>query len=329
MKLKFREITIFNLMNNTLWSEKYRPNKLDDIVHQTETISVIKNLIDMGNIPHLIFYGPPGTGKTSTILSICNEIFPDKIKHNRYFEFNASDDRGIKFIRGKIKKISNLKIIPCDGIPLIKIIILDEVDTLTPESQYALRRIMENSASHTRFCLICNYPNKLIEPIISRCAQFRFKPIPNKIMNYKFKDILKKQNIKNDTNITSIIVENSYGDLRLGISYLQRYYHYKQSLQNIFGIIESDKFIKLLQNTNNKDIFWNMIKSFINKNFHLTFQIRPFLETISKTNLQDSVKIKIIQDISNIDYFIIKGVNNEILWNFIGLSLIKHIQFSS
>ena len=94
----------------TLWSEKYRPKKLDDIVHQKQSIKVIRNLISTGNLPHLIFYGPPGTGKTSTILSICNEIFHPDIKSNRCYEFNASDDRGINFIRDKIKKISNIKI---------------------------------------------------------------------------------------------------------------------------------------------------------------------------------------------------------------------------
>lgn len=312
-------------MENTLWSEKYRPSKLSQIVHQEETISVIKNLIDNGNIPHLLFYGPPGTGKTSTILSICNEIFTDNIKHNRFFEFNASDDRGIKFIREKIKKISNLKIIPLKDTPFIKIIILDEVDTLTPESQYALRRIMENSSSHTRFCLICNYPNKLIEPIISRCSQFRFKPIPNKLMEKNFNEILKNEKIKNIKSNTKIIVENSYGDMRLGISYLQRYYKEKQSLENIFGIISKKEIINLMSKTNNKKHFWNIIDEFINKNYHLIFQIKPLLEIISKTNLDDDIKIKLIQDISNIDHYIIKGVNNEILWKFLGLSFLKHI----
>lgn len=312
-------------MSSSLWSEKYRPNKLHDIIHQSETISVIKNLVDSGNLPHLLFYGPPGTGKTSTILSMCNEIFPDEIKHNRYFEFNASDDRGIKFIREKIKKISNLKIIPYDNIPLIKIIILDEVDTLTSESQYALRRIMENSASYTRFCLICNYPNKLIEPIISRCAQFRFKPIPQDIMTIKFKEILKTEKIKNNSKITKIIVENCHGDMRLGISYLQRYYKEKQSLQNIFGIIDKNDFLKLIQSYSNEDKFWNIIKLFINKNYHLTFQIKHLLELVSKLSIEDSKKINIINDLTKIDYFIIKGVNNEILWNFLGLSILKNM----
>ena len=312
-------------MSSSLWSEKYRPNKLKDIIHQSETISVIKNLIDSGNLPHLLFYGPPGTGKTSTILSMCNEIFPDEIKHNRYFEFNASDDRGIKFIREKIKKISNLKIIPYNNIPLIKIIILDEVDTLTSESQYALRRIMENSASYTRFCLICNYPNKLIEPIISRCAQFRFKPIPQNNMYDKFTNILKLENIKNKSKITKIIVENCYGDMRLGISFLQRYYKEKQSLQNIFGIIDKQELLQLIQEFKHQQQFWDIINSFINKNYHLTFQIKPLLELVSKLSIDDNKKTSIIQDISNIDYYIIKGVNNQILWNFLGLSLLKNL----
>lgn len=308
-----------------LWNEKYRPNKLSDIIHQNESLLVIKNLIDNGNLPHLIFYGPPGTGKTSTILAICNEIFPTNIKYNRCFEFNASDDRGIKFIREKIKKISNQKIKQFPNTPNIKIIILDEVDTLTPESQYALRRIMENSSYTTRFCLICNYPNKLIEPIISRCAQFRFKPIPNKIMEDKLKLILSKEKIKNKKNITKLIIENSYGDLRLATSYLQRYYKFKESIDKIFGIINNQELLSLIQSFDNEKVFWNKIKYFINKKFHLAFQIKSLLELVSKLNIEDNIKIKIINDFSDIDYYIVNGVNNTILWNFLGISLIKHL----
>ena len=308
----------------TLWNEKYRPQKLDDIIYQNETLLVIKNLVDNENLPHLIFYGPPGTGKTSTILAICKEIFPNEIKHNRCFEFNASDDRGIKFIREKIKKISNQKIKQYPNTPAIKLIILDEVDTLTPESQYALRRIMENSSSNTRFCLICNYPNKLIEPIISRCAQFRFKPIPSKIIENKLKYILTQENIKNNTDITNLILENSYGDLRLAISYLQRYYKHNESIDTIFGIIKTKKLLSLIQ-TEDKKIFWNKINDFITKKYHLAFQIKTLLELVSKLNINDNIKIQIINDLSDIDYHIINGVNNTLLWNFLGLILLKHL----
>ncbi|ADO67228.1 putative replication factor C subunit [Cafeteria roenbergensis virus] len=309
----------------TLWNEKYRPKKLNEIIHQNETILVIKNLIDNHNLPHLIFYGPPGTGKTSTILAVCNEIFPDEIKYNRCFEFNASNDRGIKFIREKIKKISNQKIKNYPNTPHIKIIILDEVDTLTTDSQYALRRIMENSSSNTRFCLICNYPNKLIEPIISRCAQFRFKPIPTKIMEEKLTDILKQEKIKNKKDITNLIIENSYGDLRLSISYLQRYYKYNESLNKIYGIIGTKELLSFIQLYNNEIKFWDKIKEFIQKKYHLAFQIKTLLELVSKLNIDDIIKINLIEDLSEMDYYIINGVNNTILWNFLGVSLLKNL----
>lgn len=307
------------------WNEKYRPSKLDQITHQNETLIVIRNLIDNCNLPHLIFYGPPGTGKTSTILAICNEIFPNELKHNRLFEFNASDDRGIKFIRDKIKKISNLQIIPKKNVPPIKMIILDEVDTLTPDSQYALRRIMENSSIHTRFCLICNYPNKLIDPIISRCAQFRFKPIPSKVIEEKFNIILKNEKIKSIIKITKMISELSYGDLRIGISYLERYYKHNEKIENIFGIINISELLELIQTIDNKDKFWKKIHYYERNNYHLAYQIKNLLELISKLNVSDTIKKNLIEDITNIDYYIIQGVDNFLLWNFLGFSLLKNL----
>lgn len=309
----------------TVWSEKYRPTNLSEIIHQKETISVIKNLLKNSSIPHLIFYGPPGTGKTSTILSIANEIYPEEIKKYRFFEFNASDDRGIKFIREKIKKISTLKISSYKDTPNIKIILLDEVDTLTPDSQYALRRIMEDSSFNTRFCLICNYPNKLIEPIISRCAQFRFKPIPSDIMENKLKYILSQENTKNNPQVLNTIINYSYGDLRLAISYLQRYFEYQEPLENIFGIIDINVLIKLFKNANNETKLWEDIKNIIQQNYHISIQIKSLLELVSKLSIDDDSKINIINDITNIDHYVIKGVNNEILWNFLGLSLLTNL----
>ena len=315
-------------MESLPWNEKYRPNKLKNITYQTETIEIIKHLIKSKSLPHFIFYGPPGTGKTSTILAICNEIFPDKLKSNRIFEFNASSDRGIKFIREKIKKISNLKIIEKKEVIPLKIVILDEVDTLTPESQYALRRIMETSSINTRFCLICNYPNKLIDPIISRCAQFRFKPIPNEKIEKTFKSILKNEGIKNNDKITKIISVNSYGDLRLGISYLERYYKNEENIDSLFGSISNSEQLKMLQylEDNEYDKFSKLIRYYIDNNYHVLFQIKNLLELISKTNLDDKLKISIINDLTLLDNYVLMGVNNELLWNFLSISLIKNFE---
>ena len=156
------------------WVEKYRPESLDQITTQYNIIQSLKNGIKTKNIPHLIFYGGPGCGKTSTILALAKELFGKKNYLNRIIELNASDERGINVVREKIKMYAKQAINYKDDMPPWKIIILDEADTMTSDSQFALRRIIEENSKITRFCFICNYHNKIIDPIISRCSIFFF-----------------------------------------------------------------------------------------------------------------------------------------------------------
>ena len=151
------------------WVEKYRPEKLDDISAQTNVIESLRSAIISKNIPHLIFFGPSGCGKTSTILALAKELFKEEYM-DRIIELNASDERGINIVRGKIKTYAKQTVTSNSDIPPWKIIILDEADTMTSDSQFALRRIMEQYSKITRFCIICNYHNKIIEPIVSRCS---------------------------------------------------------------------------------------------------------------------------------------------------------------
>ena len=144
------------------WVEKYRPNKLDDITTQHNIIQSLRNGIKTKNIPHLIFYGGSGCGKTSTIHALAKELFGDKYISNRIIELNASDERGINVVREKIKLYAKQAVKLDDNIPPWKIIILDEADTMTPDSQFALRRIIEEYSKVTRFCFICNYHLSLI-----------------------------------------------------------------------------------------------------------------------------------------------------------------------
>jgi len=206
------------------WVDKYRPKKLDDIVHQDEVIKILKQTVKDGNMPHLLFHGPPGTGKTSTILAIAYELFGPIKFRERVIELNASDERGIGVVRGKIATFAQTAIgnpdpnYPCPG---YKIIILDEADAMTTEAQAALRKTIENNSSITRFCFICNYINQIIEPINSRCAKFRFKPLSEICMFDKLKKIIINEKLIVDDNTIRAICKISEGDLRKGIMLLQ------------------------------------------------------------------------------------------------------------
>ena len=209
---------------NIPWIDKYRPSKLDNIVHQPELMKTLKTIVETGEMPHLLFYGPPGTGKTTTVLALANELFGQQKMKERVLELNASDDRGISAVRNEIITFARTTVGTADPnykSPPFKILILDEVDAMTPDAQSALRKIMEGTSSITRFCLICNYVDKIIEPLISRCMQFRFLSISHNTMKKRLKLISKKESMILDDEIYDIIVDVVDGDLRKGIMLLQ------------------------------------------------------------------------------------------------------------
>jgi len=199
------------------WIEKYRPKSINDIIYHDDIINTLKKLISNKKFPHTIFFGPPGTGKTSTILACAKEIYGDGYK-SMVLELNGSDDRGIKVIREQIKEFSEYNQLFCRG---VKLVILDEADSMTYDAQFALRRVIENYTHNTRFCLICNYISKLILALQSRCITFRFSNIANDIAYLKLKDIIKIERIKYDNNGIKTIIEICKGDLRKCINLLQ------------------------------------------------------------------------------------------------------------
>ncbi|KAG0151805.1 hypothetical protein CROQUDRAFT_650861 [Cronartium quercuum f. sp. fusiforme G11] len=157
------------------WVEKYRPATLEDVVSHKDIISTIQKFITANRLPHLLFYGPPGTGKTSTILAIARQLYQNPLSFtNSVLELNASDDRGIEVVREKIKTFAEARILY--GSPF-KLIILDEADQMTQAAQSALRRVIEQYTKNVRFCIICNYVNRIIPAIQSRCTRFRFGPL--------------------------------------------------------------------------------------------------------------------------------------------------------
>ncbi|KAL9714817.1 Subunit of heteropentameric Replication factor C (RF-C) [Leucoagaricus gongylophorus] len=211
------------------WVEKYRPKTIDDISAQEHTVAVLRKTLTSTNLPHMLFYGPPGTGKTSTILALARQLFgPDNFK-NRVLELNASDERGIAIVREKIKNFarqtpraqtvaSDDKAYPC---PPFKIIILDEADSMTQDAQGALRRIMESYARITRFCLVCNYVTRIIEPLASRCSKFRFTPLNSEAAMSRLAYIAEQEQVDVTKPVLDALINVSNGDLRRAITYLQ------------------------------------------------------------------------------------------------------------
>ncbi len=202
-----------------LWIEKYRPRTLDDIVDQEDVIRALKGFVEKRSMPHLLFAGPAGTGKTTTALALAHDIYgSEELLRANYMELNASDERGIDTIRTKIKDFA--KTAPFGDVPF-KIIHLDEADSLTADAQHALRRIMEMYSATTRFILACNYSSKIIEPIQSRCAVFRFGPIPEEAVRERLVMIAEKEGVKYTEEGISAIVYVAEGDLRRAINLLQ------------------------------------------------------------------------------------------------------------
>lgn len=182
----------------------------------------------VSKLPHMLFYGPPGTGKTSTVLALAKELYGPELIKSRVLELNASDERGISIVREKVKDFARMQLsnpsaeyrakYPC---PPYKIIILDEADSMTQDAQSALRRTMETYSKITRFCLICNYVTRIIDPLASRCSKFRFKSLDQGNAKKRVEEIAEKEGVQLEDGAADTLIRCSEGDLRKAITFLQ------------------------------------------------------------------------------------------------------------
>lgn len=193
----------------------------------------------------MLFYGPPGTGKTSTILALAKQLYGPELIKTRVLELNASDERGISIVRAKVKDFARqqLSAVPSHSIsvedpdveggvkqvryrdrypcPPFKIIVLDEADSMTQDAQSALRRTMETYSKMTRFCLVCNYVTRIIDPLASRCSKFRFKSLDQGNAVKRVEDIARLEGVSLDKGVSEELVKVAEGDLRKAITFLQ------------------------------------------------------------------------------------------------------------
>jgi replication factor C small subunit len=205
------------IIKEEIWIEKYRPEKLDDIAGQDEIVRRLKSYVKTRNLPHLLFSGPPGVGKTAASISIVREIYGEGWRNN-FIELNASDERGIDIIRHKVKDFARMA--PLGGADF-KVIFLDEADALTNDAQSALRRTMERYSATTRFILSCNYSSKIIEPIQSRCAVYRFRALSGEAIAKRIRFIAAEEKLVVSEEGLSAIEYVAGGDMRKAINALQ------------------------------------------------------------------------------------------------------------
>lgn len=204
-------------MAEEVWVEKYRPRTLDDVVGQDEIVNCLKSYVSARSMPHLLFSGPAGVGKTACAVALAHDLFGEDWRGN-YIELNASDDRGIDVVRKDIKNFA--RVTPVGNAPF-KIIFLDEADMLTADAQSALRRTMEMFSSTCRFIFSVNYSSKIIEPIQSRCAVYRFKPLSPEAIEKRIRFIASKEKLTLTREAIDAIVYVSEGDMRRAINALQ------------------------------------------------------------------------------------------------------------
>ena len=301
------------------WVEKYRPSNIDEIISHDQNIETIKMLLVGKSLPHLLFYGSSGTGKTSTIMALAKEIYGKNIRL-MIMKLDASDDRGINSVREDIKGFAKKSNMFQKG---VRLIILDEADSMTFDAQFALRRIIEKYSETIRFCLICNYENKIIPAIRSRCANFRFSNIDIDHIKIKLNQVVLAEKINCDKDVINTISILAKGDLRKAINLLQCI-NMQSNLNNITeqlcydtaGIPSNYDISYILDILKNKNINFNdtydCIKNKIkSQGYSLSIILKEIINVLL-LNLDDENMPIIISELSDLENMVAKSTFGDI-----------------
>lgn len=299
-----------------IWTEKYRPSNLSEVVGQTPITGRLKNYVKERSMPHLLFAGPAGTGKTTCALALAKELFGELWKHNLH-ELNASDERGIDVVRGKIKEFARTAPLGEDG---FKIIFLDEADALTGAAQAALRRTMEIYSRTCRFVMSCNFSSKIIDPIQSRCAVFRFRPLKAEDVERYLKFVAVKEELNIDKEAYESLTYLAQGDLRRAINGLQM-----AAAANVD--ITPDVVYQAVAAARPEEVK-EALEMSLNNNFagarerldtlQITYGLagedvlRQMHRTVRDLEVPDTIKVQMIEKLAEADFRLSEGANSRI-----------------
>lgn len=303
-------------MDFQMWAEKYRPKSLNQMVNQKQIVERLASFVKSRNVPHCIFAGPPGTGKTTAALCLAQDLYSEAFRNN-LMELNASDERGINVVRETVKTFARVRTL--GEIPF-KILILDEADNMTRDAQQALRRTMERYTETCRFILIANYSGKIIEPIQSRCAPFRFSYLARKDQDDYLNRVATSENVTLLEGGLNAIYDICEGDLRKAVNSLQGAASLgkpvdseivysvagRASPADVKAMVEvamEGNFVEARKKLREMIVKYGVAGSDIVKQIH---------SELFRINVPDRLKIKLADIIGEVDFRLVEGADEEV-----------------
>ncbi len=302
---------------HTIWIEKYRPTTLSDIVGQEEIVERLKSYVRNGSMPHLLFTGSAGVGKTTAAIALARDFFGENW-HTNFRELNASDERGIDVVRNQIKQFARTA--PFGG-STFKILFLDEADALTSDAQAALRRTMENYAATCRFILSCNYSSKIIDPIQSRCAIYRFRPLTREAVKEEVRRIAAIEGLTVTDAAMDAIVYIAQGDMRKAINALQGAAILGSRIEEerVYAITatarpeEIDELLELVSGRAAFDEAERALRSLLNDRGIAPLElIGQIYRALVRREMDGGLKLELIDHLAETEFRLSEGANSDI-----------------